>query len=476
MVLAAAAALLAIGVLMVHAAQFGFADLEAGADRVRAASEARLSEPGRVGPGGSPSTRSEPSSLRSSDTASAGEPRAEGVSLFGMAAGVLASKTTVYAVLAIAAMLFASRINVRMLFENRGLGNPLFMIVLASLALVAMTFVPGMGRSVKGASRWLWIGPRSYGLSFQPSELVKWVLVIAIAWWCARRRGVMHRFGPGLLPPLVLCGVACGLIVLEDLGTAVLIAVVCGSMLLAGGARWWQLAALVPVGGAAVVAAIVTSPYRVARLTAFMDPWADAQGTGYHPIHAMLAFARGGWTGSGLGNSLQKHYLPEQTNDFILPVLAEELGFAGVATVVALFLVVLWVGLGIVRDCKDTFGRLVGLGVLMTIGLQAAMNLAVVTVVVPTKGIALPLISSGGTGWVLCAFSLGLLAALDNANYLHLAPTSDEQLVPAELDEDDVLAPEPDAEDVRPVLVSGAAGRYLSRKALKPQIHTDSHR
>ena len=131
----------------------------------------------------------------------------------------------------------------------------------------------------------------------------------------------------------------------------------------------------------------------------------------------MLAIAQGGLFGGGLGNGIQKFgYLPEDTTDFIFAIICEELGIMGAALIVVLYLVLLWIGLSIVKDCKDTFSRLVGLGVLLTVGLQALINIAVVTVVVPTKGIALPLISAGGTGWIMTAFAIGLVAALDNAN------------------------------------------------------------
>ncbi len=160
------------------------------------------------------------------------------------------------------------------------------------------------------------------------------------------------------------------------------------------------------------------SPYRLERLTAFLDPWAEIKNSGYHAIQSMLAFAHGGLTGVGLGEGVQKFgYLPEDTTDFIFAIICEELGIAGAALVVGLYLALLWTGLGILRGCRDTYGRLVALGIILTIGIQAAINIAVVTVTVPTKGIALPLVSAGGTGWVLTAFSVGLLAALDNANY-----------------------------------------------------------
>ncbi len=202
---------------------------------------------------------------------------------------------------------------------------------------------------------------------------------------------------------------------IEDLGTAVLIGAVALCMLVAGGGRLWQLALMLPLAVAGIVAAILESPYRVRRLTAFLDPWADARGTGYHPIQSMLAFAQGGVEGAGLGRSVQKYYIPEDTTDFVFPIIAEELGLLGAGLVIGLFLAILWIGLGIARDSDSAFGRLVAIGVLVTVGLQAVINLAVVTVVVPTKGIALPLISAGGTGWVFTAFALGLVASLDNA-------------------------------------------------------------
>ncbi len=341
------------------------------------------------------------------------------VGLVGGVLGVLTGRTVIYAVLAVAVMLAASRINVRQLFAARGWTNPLAVIVVGALALAALTLVPGMGRSVNGASRWLYLGPKSWGLSFQPSEMVKWVMVLAVAWWCARRRGLMHRFRFGLFPPMILLGTACLIVVVEDLGTAALIGLVAVCMLIAGGARLKHLAWTLPIGALGLAAALIHSPYRIKRLTAFWDPWADPAGAGYHPIQSMLAVSQGGLTGRGLGNGIQKFgYLPEDTTDFIFAVICEELGLAGAALVVGLYMVILWIGLGIVRDCKDTFGRLVGLGVLLTVGLQAAINIAVVVAVVPTKGIALPLISSGGTGWIMTAFALGLVAALDNANYL----------------------------------------------------------
>ena len=333
------------------------------------------------------------------------------------------TRDTVYALMAVVAMMVGCGLSVRRLRHLRGWGNPLPWLVVVSLGLSALALVPGMGRSVNGASRWLFLGPKSWGLSFQPSEMVKWMVVLALASWCARRRGVMHRFGYGLIPPLTLLGMACGLIVIEDLGTAALIGLVGGCVLLAGGGRWWQLALCAPLAISGLVAAMFHSPYRIKRLTMFLDPWVDPLGAGYHPIQSMLTIAQGGITGRGLGNGIQKFgYLPEDTTDFIFAIICEELGLAGALWVIGLYLVILWMGWSILRDSKDLFGRLFALGVLMTLGLQTLINLAVVTVLAPTKGIALPLLSKGGTGWILTAFCLGLVCGLDRENEANLDP------------------------------------------------------
>ncbi len=326
---------------------------------------------------------------------------------------VLPTKYAVYAGLALAVMFIAGQLDVRGVFQTRGLANPLFYMIIASLGLVALASV--FGPRINGARRWLFVG----GVSIQPSELFKWTLIVTIAWWCSRRVGIMHRFRFGLLPPLMLTAAGCGLILMEDLGTAALIGLVAVVLLYAGGARLWQLALTMPVPIAAVVFAILQSDYRRARITSFIDPFADPQGTGYHAIQSMVAIGGGGLTGRGLGSGIQKFgYLPEDTSDFVYAVICEELGLAGAGLVVLLYLAIIWFGLAIVRECKDTFSRLLALGVLLTLGLQALMNLAVVTVLVPTKGIALPLISAGGTGWIATAAALGLVAALDAANRL----------------------------------------------------------
>ncbi|MEX0742453.1 MAG: putative peptidoglycan glycosyltransferase FtsW [Phycisphaeraceae bacterium] len=334
-------------------------------------------------------------------------------------AASLLGRPVIYALIAVAVMFLISYVDIRQIYTQRGWTNPAAWLLILAVILCILALLPGFGRNVNGASRWLFLGPRSWNLSFQPSELAKWAMVLALAWWGARYAGAMRRFTAGVLPALTVLTAVCGLIVIEDLGTAVLIGSVGLMMLLAAGARVWQFALMIPPAVAAVVGMILVSPYRIQRVTTFMDPWADAQGSGYHLIQSLVTISGAGPTGWGLGNGPLKYgYVPEDTTDFLFAIICHELGIAGATLVIGLYLALMWVGLGIVRDCRHAFGRLLGLGIIATIGCQAIMNMAVVTGTVPTKGIALPLLSYGGTGWVMTAAALGLLAAIDRLNCL----------------------------------------------------------
>jgi len=287
------------------------------------------------------------------------------------------------------------------------------LVAFGLVCVLGLVYVPGLGREVNASSRWIAL-PIAGGLSVQPSEIAKWGLIGLMAWLAAQRAALMPRFCLGLAPALLLTGIVAGLVVIEDLGTGVLIAAAASVVLLAGGARLLHFAIIVPFGLLGIVGAIVVSPYRVRRLTAFLDPFADPQGAGYHMIQSMAAVAGGEGWGRGLGHGIQKFgYLPEDQTDFLFAIICEELGIAGAALVVGLYACLLITGMVIVRREPAPFLKLLGIGVLATVGLQAIINLAVVTGLGPTKGIALPLLSSGGTGWVLTAAALGLLAAMD---------------------------------------------------------------
>lgn len=313
--------------------------------------------------------------------------------------------------------------------------TPAVWMAAAMLVTLAMVHVPGIGREVNGARRWISLGP----IGLQPSEIAKWGVPIILAWYAVSQRARIHTFKWGFVVPLGAVSLLCGIIALEDLGTAVLIELVSVAMLVAAGARWGYVAAMAPLGLLAFVGLVVTSPYRMNRIAAFMDPYKDPQGIGYHIIQSMEAISGGGLAGRGLGNSeLKFGYLPEATTDFIYSIIAEELGMTGSVLVIALYLLLIACGVAIVtaslRRAASTgsgdtaaaaggetpllsnYSQLLGFAIILTVGLQALINVCVVTGLAPTKGIALPLMSHGGTGWVLTCLSLGMLVSMERAS------------------------------------------------------------
>ncbi len=303
------------------------------------------------------------------------------------------------------AMLVMTRVPYSLWSVGRGYGA-LVLLILA-LGVCALVFVPGLGVEVNGAIRWLKIPGTSS--RFQPSELVKGALPIFLATWTAYRVNV-RKFWTGLLPMMIVTGICAGGIGLEDFGTAALLVVVAGGMLLVAGAKIWHLLLMVVPVVPAFGYLIITKPHRIDRLKIFLDPFQDAAGKGYQVIQSMCTIVNGGWWGRGLGNGFVKGYLPEARNDFIFAVICEELGIVGAIAVICLFITLVWLGRGVVMRCPDPVGRLLAFGIVLIVGVQAAMNIAVVTASVPTKGIALPLVSAGGSGTVFLGGLVGVLA------------------------------------------------------------------
>ena len=285
----------------------------------------------------------------------------------------------------------------------------------ALLTIISMSFWPGLGRAFNGSSRWISLPiPGLRAISVQPSEIAKWGLIAVLACYAASRPKLMPTFRRGLIPGLLAAGIIAGGVAYEDLGTGVLIGLSACIVLLAAGARVWHFLSFVPAAAAGFGALVITNPYRIQRLTTFLDPYDQPQAAGYHMIQSMAAVAGGEGAGRGLGYGLQKFgYLLEDHSDFVFAVICEELGIAGAALVIGLYAVMVWAGLAIVRREQSPVLKLLGLGITATLGLQALINIAVVTGMAPTKGIALPLLSSGGTGWIVTAASLGVLIAID---------------------------------------------------------------
>ena len=287
-------------------------------------------------------------------------------------------------------------------------------VMLAVVVLcLAAALVPGIGAERHGARRWLQVGPAHLGLGFQPSELAKIGLIVFLAAWLAHRPLIIKKFWTGILPAVGLVAGVVGLIVIEDFGTAALLALVGGVMIMAAGARVWHAMLLAVPALAGFGAMILAEPYRLERIVGFRNMWDDPLGKGYHAIQSLVTIASGGLWGRGLGAGWQKlGYLPEAHTDFIFVIICEELGLVGGFAVLCLYLCIIVLGWRVVVAQTDLFAKLLALGITLLFGFQAAINIAVVTASVPTKGISLPLVSAGGSGVLTYAFLLALLASV----------------------------------------------------------------
>jgi cell division protein FtsW len=280
------------------------------------------------------------------------------------------------------------------------------LLVVAFLLTLAVE-IPGVGVEVNGATRWLGVGP----IQFQPSELLKAAVVLyAAALLTARPRRV--RTLGGLLKPLgLVVGAACVLLLAQpDMGTALVICGAIVALLVAAGARLRHLVLLGAALAALALAAALAEPYRRARLTAFLDPWADAGDTGFQAVQAMIAIGSGGLFGVGLGESVQKvFYLPEAHTDMILAIIGEELGFVGIASVVGLYALLGYAGLRAARGAGDRYAKLLGAGLTSLVLCQATLNLFAVLGLAPLTGIPLPFISYGNSNMIVLLGAVGLV-------------------------------------------------------------------
>ena len=287
-------------------------------------------------------------------------------------------------------------------------------LILFSVVILAALLIPGIGHTVNGSARWLALGP----FNVQPSEAVKLFTLIYLAGYLVRRREAVRSTLGGFLRPMGLLAVLVVLLLLEpDFGAAaVLLATALGMMWL-GGVPLWHFGGVLSLVTAALGLVAWTSPYRLERLTTFMNPWSDPFNSGFQLTQALIAFGRGEWLGAGLGASVQKlFYLPEAHTDFMYAVLAEELGLLGALAVIALFAMLVarafWIGRRAER-AERPFAAFLAYGIALWLGLQAFINLGVNMGVLPTKGLTLPLMSYGGSSMLVTCMSIGLLLRAD---------------------------------------------------------------
>jgi len=287
-------------------------------------------------------------------------------------------------------------------------------VLVAVIILMVLVFVPGISHQVGKAKRWIKLG----FIGFQPSEFAKLGLVVYLAALLSRRKAEISEFSKAFLPGLIVTGVLVALALLQsNLGTSIILFLLAFCLFFTAGVRVNQMAlvflSFVPV----LVFAVIRESYRLKRIFAYLDPWKFPDTTGYNIIQAWRSFFNGGIFGVGLGHSVQKmNSLPAPHTDFILAVLAEEAGILGVLLLVGLFLVILVRGLSIAARTRDEFGQLLALGVTMMVLLQAAVNMGVVTGVLPTTGLVLPFVSYGGSSLITNMFGLGILLNIHKAN------------------------------------------------------------
>ena len=283
-------------------------------------------------------------------------------------------------------------------------------IALLCLGLLVVVILPGMSSLTKNTRRWMYIG----SFNFQPSELAKFGLVCFLAASLAVHRDRLKKFFKGFLPYLAVVLTFTGLILVEPhLSGSIIVIAVGAIVMFSAGARIWHfivMAVPISAGGIFCLLYVPRFEYMKDRMVAFLDPWKDRTGDGYQIIQSMYAIGSGGLFGKGLGKSMQKFlYIPEPHNDFIFSILAEELGFVGVLTVLILFVILFWRGVKISNMADDAFGSLLAIGLTSLIAVQSIFNIAVVTASVPVTGVSLPFFSYGGTSLILFLSEVGIL-------------------------------------------------------------------
>lgn len=287
-------------------------------------------------------------------------------------------------------------------------------LLLINIFFLIFLLIPGVSRQINGSVRWIFIGP----ISIQISEFAKLAMILYMASYLVRRKDEVKNNLSGFLKPIGLLAIVAGLILLEpDFGTAIVIVSTVMAMLFLGGVPYRRFISLFGLAVSGLILLSVASPYRMARLTAFLDPWADQFNTGYQLTQSLIAFGRGGIFGAGLGNSIQKLlYLPEPHTDFLYAVLAEELGLFGALLVLAFFCILVWRIFSIGRSAivaKEPFAGFIAYGIALWLGMQSMINIGVNIGVLPTKGLTLPLMSYGGCSVIVALVALGLVFRID---------------------------------------------------------------
>ncbi|MHC4110332.1 MAG: FtsW/RodA/SpoVE family cell cycle protein [Planctomycetota bacterium] len=296
----------------------------------------------------------------------------------------------------------------RFSLANGWLKSPTSYLLVLSIVLLILVLL--FGTEINYARRWFRIPLGPITISFQPSELAKWMIVFFLAAVCDKIGAEIKLYRKRFVPICSVIAVVVALVIIEDFGTAALISLLGLLMLIIAGVKWWHVLTPLPFAAIVFCLALLSSDSRMRRIAAFLNPEKWTGSAAYQANQSLIALGSGGLWGKGLGRGICKYgHLPEDTTDFIFAIIGEELGFIGTAAVILLFIVFVWLGILVVVRCQDRFGQLLAGGIVITIAAQAAVNIGVVTVVLPTKGMPLPFVSAGGTSMLLSAAAAGML-------------------------------------------------------------------
>lgn len=320
------------------------------------------------------------------------------------------NRQLVFAILGIVAMLVVAMLDYRILkkFAYIGMG-------VSYILLIMVLFT----QKIKGVRRWITIA----GVQFQPSEVVKFAVVLFFAYYISKNYDKMKSFKHGILPFAIVLGSVAGLMVLQPhLSGTVIICAIGAIMMFIGGTdlKWFIAGGIVAIAGIAVVIVVPTfASYALSRVEMWKDPWLDYLGDGYQTIQSLYAIGSGGFFGTGIGNSRQKYmYLPEPQNDFIFAIVAEELGFIGASIIIILFALLIWRGFVISMRARDRFGLLLGVGIISQVGIQVFLNICVATNSIPNTGISLPFFSYGGSSILMLLGEMGFILSISRQSNL----------------------------------------------------------
>jgi len=292
----------------------------------------------------------------------------------------------------------------------RRLARLAYPLLLVAALLLVLVLIPGIGTVVGGARRWI----RVLGFGLQPAEVAKLAWIVYLAYSLAKKREKVATFSVGFLPHLLVAGVLVALCMKEpDFGSSVVILFLLFVLLFAAGTRLSYLIGSILMAIPVAWTAVSSTPYRMARMMAFIDPMGHRHDSGYQVAESLMSIGSGGWTGLGLGDGRQKlFFLPEAHNDFIAAIIGEELGLLGVAAMIGLFAIILWRGLRASLHASEPFGTYLGLGITSLMGFQAVVNMGVAMALLPTKGLTLPFVSYGGSSLLMMMAAMGVLLSI----------------------------------------------------------------